>query len=109
MDSSVGINVSCRYISGQQGASEHKPTLEETVESLFRRLREKRQALGLPDNMKVSADRLHQTLFILTYILFPLVSFCNRAPPDRVLVCAGHDSGSDGAGEDHPAEMSAVL
>uniref|UniRef100_A0A671X1H8 Family with sequence similarity 13 member C n=1 Tax=Sparus aurata TaxID=8175 RepID=A0A671X1H8_SPAAU len=42
----------CRYISGQQGASEHKPTLEETVESLFRRLREKRQALGLPDNMK---------------------------------------------------------
>ncbi|KAM9336371.1 protein FAM13C-like [Symphorus nematophorus] len=39
-------------VSGQQGASEHKPTLEETVESLFRRLREKRQALGLPDNMK---------------------------------------------------------
>uniref|UniRef100_A0A3Q1H1M6 Protein FAM13C-like n=1 Tax=Acanthochromis polyacanthus TaxID=80966 RepID=A0A3Q1H1M6_9TELE len=42
----------CRYNSGLQGASEHKPTLEETVESLFRRLREKRQALGLPDNMK---------------------------------------------------------
>ncbi|XP_054860676.1 protein FAM13C-like isoform X2 [Amphiprion ocellaris] len=42
----------CRYSSGLQGASEHKPTLEETVESLFRRLREKRQALGLPDNMK---------------------------------------------------------
>ncbi|KAM7381039.1 hypothetical protein PAMA_012057 [Pampus argenteus] len=39
-------------ICSQQGASEHKPTLEETVESLFRRLREKRQALGLPDNMK---------------------------------------------------------
>lgn len=105
MDSSVGINVSCRYISGQQGASEHKPTLEETVESLFRRLREKRQALGLPDNMKVSADRLHQTLFIL----LPLVCLFDRAAPDRVLMCAGHDSGSDGAGEDHPAEMSAVL
>ncbi|XP_070846014.1 protein FAM13C-like [Chaetodon trifascialis] len=42
----------CRQSSGQQGASEHKPTLEETVESLFRRLREKRQTLGLPDNMK---------------------------------------------------------
>ncbi|XP_035002290.2 protein FAM13A isoform X2 [Hippoglossus stenolepis] len=42
----------CRYSSGQQGATEHKPTLEETVESLFRRLREKRQDLGLPDNMK---------------------------------------------------------
>ncbi|XP_056153405.1 protein FAM13C [Lampris incognitus] len=43
----------CRYSSGQQVASEqHKPTLEETVESLFRRLKEKRQALGLPDNMK---------------------------------------------------------
>ncbi|XP_030019248.1 protein FAM13C-like [Sphaeramia orbicularis] len=42
----------CRYSSVQQGASEHKPTLEETVESLFRRLKEKRQTLGLPDNMK---------------------------------------------------------
>ncbi|XP_038591597.1 protein FAM13C [Micropterus salmoides] len=42
----------CRHGSGQQGAAEYKPTLEETVESLFRRLREKRQALGLPDNMK---------------------------------------------------------
>ncbi|XP_029934299.1 protein FAM13C [Myripristis murdjan] len=42
----------CRYSCSQQGASDHKPTLEETVESLLRRLREKRQALGLPDNMK---------------------------------------------------------
>lgn len=42
----------CRYGSGHQGATEHKPTLEETVESLFRRLREKRQSLGLPENMK---------------------------------------------------------
>ncbi|XP_023256800.1 protein FAM13A-like, partial [Seriola lalandi dorsalis] len=41
-----------KYGSRQQGASEHRPTLEETVDSLFRRLREKRQALGLPDNMK---------------------------------------------------------
>ncbi|XP_051275951.1 protein FAM13C-like isoform X2 [Dicentrarchus labrax] len=47
-----GPENNCRYISGQQGASEHKPTQEETVESLFRRLREKRQALGLPENMK---------------------------------------------------------
>ncbi|XP_014263797.1 protein FAM13C isoform X3 [Maylandia zebra] len=46
----------CRYGAGQQGASEHKPALEETVESLFRRLREKRQALGLPDNMKEEED-----------------------------------------------------
>ncbi|XP_071370737.1 protein FAM13C-like, partial [Centroberyx affinis] len=45
-------NEICRLGSGQQGAAEHKPSLEETVESLFRRLREKRQALGLPDNMK---------------------------------------------------------
>ncbi|KAM3860036.1 protein FAM13C [Diretmus argenteus] len=42
----------CRFGSSQQAAPDHKPTLEETVESLFRRLREKRQALGLPDNMK---------------------------------------------------------
>ncbi|KAK2884363.1 hypothetical protein Q8A73_020837 [Channa argus] len=40
------------FSSGQQGATEHKPTLEETVESLLKRLREKRQALGLPENMK---------------------------------------------------------
>ncbi|XP_059181317.1 protein FAM13C [Centropristis striata] len=48
----AGPEHSCRSSSGQQGAPDHKPTLEETVESLFRRLREKRQALGLPDNMK---------------------------------------------------------
>ncbi|CAJ1081333.1 protein FAM13C-like [Xyrichtys novacula] len=47
-----GPDHSGRSSSGQQGASERKPTLEETVESLFRRLKEKRQALGLPDNMK---------------------------------------------------------
>ncbi|XP_058476691.1 protein FAM13C-like isoform X1 [Solea solea] len=41
-----------RYVSGQQGASEHRPTMEETVDSLFRRLREKRRDLGLPDNVK---------------------------------------------------------
>lgn len=44
---------SCRSGAGQQGASEHKPTLEETVESLFRRLRQKRRDLDLPDNTKV--------------------------------------------------------
>ncbi|KAG7217816.1 hypothetical protein INR49_020878 [Caranx melampygus] len=32
--------------------AELQSTLEETVESLFRRLREKRRALGLPDNVK---------------------------------------------------------
>uniref|UniRef100_A0AAQ6IN75 Uncharacterized protein n=1 Tax=Anabas testudineus TaxID=64144 RepID=A0AAQ6IN75_ANATE len=47
-----GVENTDRLSSGQQGATEHKPTLEETVESLFRRLREKRRALGLPDNTK---------------------------------------------------------
>ncbi|XP_034050289.1 protein FAM13C isoform X2 [Thalassophryne amazonica] len=42
----------CRYSGSQQGAAEHKPSLEETVECLFRRVREKRRELGLPDNMK---------------------------------------------------------
>ncbi|XP_013878788.1 protein FAM13C [Austrofundulus limnaeus] len=42
----------CRFGSGQIGSSDHKPSLEETVESLLRRLREKRRSLGLPDNMK---------------------------------------------------------
>ncbi|XP_029104718.1 protein FAM13C [Scleropages formosus] len=44
----------CRYSSDLQGATElqHKPSLEETVEALLKRLKEKRQALGLPDNMK---------------------------------------------------------
>ncbi|KAK2820179.1 hypothetical protein Q5P01_023138 [Channa striata] len=40
------------FSCGQPGAAEHKPSLEETVESLLKRLREKRQALGLPENMK---------------------------------------------------------
>nr|XP_046233644.1 protein FAM13C-like [Scatophagus argus] len=47
-----GPENACRDVCGQQRASEHKPTLEETVESLFRRLREKRQTLGLPENIK---------------------------------------------------------
>uniref|UniRef100_A0A3P9AAV0 FAM13A-like domain-containing protein n=1 Tax=Esox lucius TaxID=8010 RepID=A0A3P9AAV0_ESOLU len=46
----------CRYGVFQQVAADHqqqsKPSLEETVEGLLRRLREKRQDLGLPDNMK---------------------------------------------------------
>uniref|UniRef100_A0A8C1RJ19 Family with sequence similarity 13 member C n=1 Tax=Cyprinus carpio TaxID=7962 RepID=A0A8C1RJ19_CYPCA len=44
----------CRYSNGQQETPEqqHKPSLEETVGALLKRLREKRQALGLPDNMK---------------------------------------------------------
>uniref|UniRef100_A0A3Q4B431 FAM13A-like domain-containing protein n=1 Tax=Mola mola TaxID=94237 RepID=A0A3Q4B431_MOLML len=51
--SQCGGSLSCRYSSGQRAAPEHRPTLEETVESLFRRLKEKRRALGLPDDMKV--------------------------------------------------------
>ncbi|KAJ8361623.1 hypothetical protein SKAU_G00181480 [Synaphobranchus kaupii] len=44
----------CRYSGDLQGAPEqsHKPSLEDTLEALLKRLRDKRQALGLPDNMK---------------------------------------------------------
>ncbi|XP_035853655.1 protein FAM13C-like isoform X2 [Sander lucioperca] len=41
-----GPESSCR------SATDQHPSLEETVESLFRRLREKKQALGLPDDTK---------------------------------------------------------
>ncbi|XP_016392294.1 protein FAM13C [Sinocyclocheilus rhinocerous] len=49
----------CRYTNGQQETPEqqHKPSLEETVDSLLKLLREKRQALGLPDNMKEMTQR----------------------------------------------------
>ncbi|XP_017570016.1 protein FAM13C isoform X2 [Pygocentrus nattereri] len=50
----------CRYSNGQQEATElqqHKPSLEESVDLLLMRLREKRQALGLPDNMKEMTHR----------------------------------------------------
>ncbi|XP_029383574.1 protein FAM13C-like [Echeneis naucrates] len=47
-----GNTNACRSGCGQQAVPEHKPTPEQTVESLFRRLTEKRRALGLPDNMK---------------------------------------------------------
>ncbi|KAI4894821.1 hypothetical protein NFI96_016838 [Prochilodus magdalenae] len=49
----------CRYSSGLQEATEqqHKPSLEETVDLLLKRLREKRQTLGLPDNMKEMTHR----------------------------------------------------
>lgn len=62
-------DLSCSYTSGEQEAPEHKPTLEETVESLFRRLREKRQTLGLPDNTKVVSRAPAQLLhwFILQH------------------------------------------
>ncbi|TRY58161.1 hypothetical protein DNTS_014195 [Danionella cerebrum] len=40
-----------------QQPQQHKPSLEETVEALLRRLRDKRQALGLPDNMKEMTQR----------------------------------------------------
>lgn len=45
----------CGHMNGHQDPSEqqHDPSLEETVETLLTRLREKRQSLGLPDNMKV--------------------------------------------------------
>ncbi|XP_060794889.1 protein FAM13C [Neoarius graeffei] len=52
-----------RYSNGQHEAPEqqqqqqHKPSLEETVDLLLKRLREKRQALGLPDNMKEMTQR----------------------------------------------------
>ncbi|KAM9837871.1 protein FAM13C-like [Aulostomus maculatus] len=42
----------CRHMSSQQVAAEHKLSVEDTMESLFRRLREKRLQLGLPDNVK---------------------------------------------------------
>ncbi|XP_061084742.1 protein FAM13A-like [Conger conger] len=43
-----------RCSSDLQGEPEQsqKPSLEDTLEALLKRLREKRQALGLPDNMK---------------------------------------------------------
>ncbi|KAF4106857.1 hypothetical protein G5714_012847 [Onychostoma macrolepis] len=49
----------CRYTNGQQETPEqqHKPSLEETMDTLLKRLREKRQALGLPDNMKEMTQR----------------------------------------------------
>ncbi|KAK7123032.1 hypothetical protein R3I94_019971 [Phoxinus phoxinus] len=49
----------CRYTNGQQETPEqqHKPSLEETVDGLLKRLLEKRQALGLPDNMKEMTQR----------------------------------------------------
>lgn len=91
--------LSSSYTSSQQAAPEHKPTLEDTVESLFRRLREKRQALGLPDNMKVlhSMSCLTSPLFYST-----ILTSC-------LCVCIGDDPGSDGVGEDHAAEVSAVF
>ncbi|XP_062859539.1 protein FAM13C [Trichomycterus rosablanca] len=51
---------SCRHSNGLQEALEqqqHRPSLEETVDMLFKRLREKRQTLGLPENMKEMTQR----------------------------------------------------
>ena len=42
----------------QPHQQQQRPALEETVDSLLKRLKEKRQALGLPENMLVSERRL---------------------------------------------------
>ncbi|XP_068162309.1 protein FAM13C-like [Antennarius striatus] len=45
-------DLGARSSPAQQGAQEHMPSLEETAESLFRRLQDKRQASGLPDDLR---------------------------------------------------------
>uniref|UniRef100_A0A3B3V2U0 Protein FAM13A-like n=1 Tax=Poecilia latipinna TaxID=48699 RepID=A0A3B3V2U0_9TELE len=67
--------------SGQQGASDHKPSLEETVESLFRRLREKRQSLGLPDNMKVCGTKQEKNLVKPLYDRYQMIKRLLCASP----------------------------
>ncbi|XP_033933445.2 protein FAM13A-like, partial [Pseudochaenichthys georgianus] len=72
--------------AGQQGAPESP---EETVESLFRRLREKRQALNLPDNMKdmTQAQMVLEKITLQKCLLyFESVHGRPGVRPERVLV-----------------------
>lgn len=104
----------CRYTNSQQEAPEqqpqqHKPSLEETVDGLLKRLREKRQALGLPDNMKVrpSVDAFCSGGWGFDCVLVrPGFAVINST---RTLLSTGDDPKTDGPGEDHSAKMSAVF
>uniref|UniRef100_A0A8C1J312 Family with sequence similarity 13 member C n=1 Tax=Cyprinus carpio TaxID=7962 RepID=A0A8C1J312_CYPCA len=101
----------CRYTNGQQETPEqpHKPSLEETVDTVLKRLREKRQALGLPDNMKVrpSAEAFCSGGWGFDCVLVrPGFAVINST---RALVSTGDDPKTDGPGEDHSAKMSAVF
>lgn len=70
----------------QQQQQPQRPTLEETVDSLLKRLKEKRQALGLPENMLVS-ERASVTLPSVATVC--LVRLCVVALPWLcVCVCA---------------------
>lgn len=62
----------------QQQQQPQRPTLEETVDSLLKRLKEKRQALGLPENMLVS-ERASVTLPSVATVC--LVRLCVVALP----------------------------
>ncbi len=101
----------CRYTDGQQATPEqrHKPSLEETMDTLLKGLREKRQALGLPDNMKVrpSADAFCSGGWGYDRVLLrPGFAVINST---RALLSTGDDPKTDGPGEDHSAKMSAVF
>ncbi|TDH13377.1 hypothetical protein EPR50_G00057140 [Perca flavescens] len=55
-----------------RSAMDQHPSLEETVESLFRRLREKKQALGLPDDTKemTQAQLVLEKITLQKYLLY---------------------------------------
>uniref|UniRef100_A0A3Q2TMJ9 FAM13A-like domain-containing protein n=1 Tax=Fundulus heteroclitus TaxID=8078 RepID=A0A3Q2TMJ9_FUNHE len=79
--------------SGHQGTSDHKPSLEETVESLFRRLREKRQSLGLPDNIKVCGTKQEKNLVKPLYDRYQMIKRLLCASP--TITTIEEEEGSD--------------
>lgn len=106
----------CRTSTDQKGAavtgaelqhldnnSNNKPSLEETVQVVTNRVKERRQELGLPDNIKVHVSpQLPPTPSTHTHTpLFLLMSTTS--------VCPGYVPFPDDNGEDQSAEVLALL
>uniref|UniRef100_A0AAY4A9Z5 FAM13A-like domain-containing protein n=1 Tax=Denticeps clupeoides TaxID=299321 RepID=A0AAY4A9Z5_9TELE len=69
-----------RYQQGEP--QQQRPALEETMDALLKRLRDKRQALGLPDNMKGTKQEkiLVKPLYDRYQMVKHLLSVCSLRP-----------------------------
>uniref|UniRef100_A0A8C5FJ79 FAM13A-like domain-containing protein n=1 Tax=Gadus morhua TaxID=8049 RepID=A0A8C5FJ79_GADMO len=90
--------------SRKQLKEQHEPTLEETVESLFGRLREKRQTLGLPDNMKVkNQTKYGRNLVKPLYDRYQMIKRLLCASPTTITTIEEEGSDEDYTNHHQPA------
>ena len=85
--------------------SNTKPNVEETVNTIANRLKERRREMGLPESVKVSAAIAHS---IQMWVLWS-DSLRGRISFHHLFSCAGDVPFPDDYGENQPAEVFALL